>query len=314
MAKFLVVGDATVDQMYFVEEFPDPGTEVSAIRSTLEPGGSGGTVAAVLARLGNETTIATRVGTDPFADVALRNLVASGVDVSRVQRDPRLQTSSVTLLVTPDGQRTMLSSAGASRDLDLAQLEPATVTQADALVMSAYSLVAGKQQEYALKALDLAQAARVTTFIDLGTGAVNALGSRLLDLAQGVDYLLMNEHELYEVTRQSTISAAVLYLRSLGFDNVIVKVGENGSILFTPELSELVEAHPVAGVVDSTGAGDYYTAAFAHAVMDGYDLLTAARMANVAGALNTTSVGAQSVALDVDMLEQVGADLATVPA
>src|SRR5690606_21389134 len=176
------------------------------------------------------------------------------------------------------------------------------VTQADALVMSAYSLVAGKQQEYALKALDLAQAARVTTFIDLGTGAVNALGSRLLDLAQGVDYLLMNEHELYEVTRQSTISAAVLYLRSLGFDNVIVKVGENGSILFTPELSELVEAHPVAGVVDSTGAGDYYTAAFAHAVMDGYDLLTAARMANVAGALNTTSVGAQSVALDVDML------------
>ena len=314
MAKFLVVGDATVDQMYFVEEFPDPGTEVSAYRSTLEPGGSGGTVATVLARLGNETAIATRVGSDPFADVALRNLVASGVDISRVQRDDRLQTSSVTLLVTPDGQRTMLSSAGASRELDVALLDPTSVTRSDALVMSAYSLVAGKQQQYALKALDLAHAARVTTFLDLGTGAVNALGSHLLDLTHDVDYLLMNEHELYEVTRQSTISAAVLYLRSLGFDNVIVKVGENGSILFTPDLSELVEAHPVAGVIDSTGAGDYYTAAFAHAVMDGHDLLSAARMANVAGALNTTSVGAQSVDLDVEMLEQVGADLATVPA
>ena len=97
MAKFLVVGDATVDQMYFVEEFPDPGTEVSAYRSTLEPGGSGGTVATVLARLGNETAIATRVGSDPFADVALRNLVASGVDISRVQRDDRLQNSAVRL-------------------------------------------------------------------------------------------------------------------------------------------------------------------------------------------------------------------------
>mgnify|MGYP000892250973 CR=1 FL=1 len=103
-------------------------------------------------------------------------------------------------------------------------------------------------------------------------------------------------------------------LAKAGIDNIVVKVGENGSILFTPEHSELVEAHPVAGVVDSTGAGDYYTAAFAHAVMDGYDLLTAARMANVAGALNTTSVGAQSVHLDVEQLEQVGADLAIVPA
>ncbi|HET8985452.1 MAG TPA: carbohydrate kinase family protein [Trueperaceae bacterium] len=314
MAKFLVVGDATVDQMYFVEEFPEPGTEVSAYRSTLEPGGSGGTVATVLARLGNQTRIATRVGTDPFADVALRNLVASGVDLSLLQRHATLQTSSVTLLVTPDGQRTMLSSAGASRELDVARLDTASVTDADALVMSAYSLVAGRQQEYALTALRLAAAARLTTFIDLGTGAVNALGSRLIDHVRGVDYLLMNEHELYEVTGLSTISAAVLHLRSLGIDNIVVKVGENGSILFTPDLSELVEAHPVAGVIDSTGAGDYYTAAFAHAVMDGYDLLTAARMANVAGALNTTSVGAQSVDLDVELLEHVGADLATVPA
>ncbi len=208
----------------------------------------------------------------------------------------------------------MLSSAGASRELDVSLLDRACVTGADALVMSAYSLVAGRQQEYALTALRLAEAARLTTFVDLGTGAVNALGSRLIDHVRGVDYLLMNEHELYEVTGLSTISAAVLHLRSLGIDNIVVKVGENGSILFTPELSELVEAHPVAGVIDSTGAGDYYTAAFAHAVMDGYDLLTAARMANVAGALNTTSVGAQSVDLDVELLEHVGADLATVPA
>lgn len=314
MAQFLVVGDATVDQMYFVDEFPEAGSEVVALRSTLAPGGSGGTVATVLARLGNATRIATRVGTDAFADVALRNLTASGVDLSAVQRDPKLQTSNVTLLVTPDGQRTMLSSAGASRELDVTLLPEADVAGCDAMVMSAYSLVAGKQQQYALAALDLAERSRLTTFVDLGTGAVNALGARLIDLVRGVDYLLMNEHELYEVTGLSTISAAVLHLRSLGIDNIVVKVGENGSILFTPEHSELVEAHPVAGVVDSTGAGDYYTAAFAHAVMDGYDLLTAARMANVAGALNTTSVGAQSVHLDVEQLEQVGADLAIVPA
>jgi sugar/nucleoside kinase (ribokinase family) len=49
----------------------------------------------------------------------------------------------------------------------------------------------------------------------------------------------------------------------------------------------------VDDVVDTTGAGDYYTAAFAHAMLDGYDLLEAAWRGNVAGALNTTRVGAQ---------------------
>lgn len=314
MPQFLVVGDATVDQMYFVNEFPEPGSEVSATRSIMEPGGSGGTVATVLARLGNSVRIATRVGTGPFADLALRNMKAAGVDLHLVQVDTQHQTSSVTLLVTPDAQRTMIGAAGASRHLDSAQLRQADVADCDALVMSAYSLIGGRQKEYALRSLELAESLGLRVFVDLGTGAVSALGERLIDHVRGADYLLMNELELYNVTGEQTITGGVNYLRSRGIENLVVKVGENGSIMFTPEHSELVEAHDIDGVIDSTGAGDYYTGAFAHAVMSGFDLLTAARMANVAGALNTTKVGAQTVDLDAAMLEEFGAELSTAPA
>lgn len=306
MAHFFVVGDATVDQMYFVSEFPEPGGEVTALRAVMEPGGSGGTIATVLARLGNPTRIATRVGRGPFSELALRNARPAGVDVSLVQVDPELQTSSVTLLVTPDAQRTMISAAGASRQLDAAELAEADVAACDALVMSAYSLVGGRQKEYALQALALATRHRLTTFVDLGTGAVNALQERLVPMLRGVDFLLMNERELYAVTGQQSISEAVHELRRHGIEQMVVKVGEMGSIVITPELNELVEAFDVDGVVDSTGAGDYYTAAFAHAVMANHDLLTAARLGNVAGALNTTSVGAQNVVIDAEMLERYG--------
>ncbi len=314
MPKFLVVGDATVDQMYFVNEFPEPGGEATAHRALLEPGGSGGTVATVLARLGNDTRIATRVGTGPFADLALRNAVSAGVDMSLVQHDDVHQTSSITLIVTPDAQRTMISAAGASRYLDSAGLREEHVADRDALVLSAYSLIGGRQKEFALRTLELAVKHKLTVFVDLGTSAVHALGYRLLDHVSDADYLLMNEYELYAITGEATITDAVGDLKEAGFENVVVKVGENGSIFFTADQSELVEAHGVDGVVDSTGAGDYYTAAFAHAVMSGHDLLTAARMANVAGALNTTKVGAQSVVLDSARLESAGADLATAPA
>lgn len=313
MSKVLVVGDATVDQMYFVDALPEAGGEVTALRALMEPGGAGGTMATALGRLGHEVTIATRVGTGPFAELALRNVRAARVDTSLVQIDPRHQTSSVTILITPDTQRTMISAVGASRYLDSAELESRHLAESDALVVSAYSLVGGPQREYAVQSLAYAAEAGARTFVDMGSGAVNALQGRLMPLLRGVDYVLMNERELYTLTGATSISDAVAALRAEGIDQLVVKVGEMGSIVVTPGLTELVDALEVDGVVDTTGAGDYYTAAFAHAVLEGYDLLEAAWRGNVAGALNTTRVGAQRVEIDLGTLERhaAGADVGT---
>lgn len=304
MAEFLVVGDATVDQMYFVDAVPEAGGEIAATRSVMEPGGAGGTMATALARLGHATRIATRVGTGPFSELALANALAAGVSRDLIQVDEVLQTSSVTILVTPDTQRTMITSAGASRQLDASGLTADVFDGLDGLVMSAYSLVSGPQRDYAVKALELARAAGATTFVDMGTGAVNALRDRLIGLVRKVDYLLMNEKELFALTGLDTISEAVNGLASRGIERLVVKVGEMGSIVITPELTELVDPYDVDGVVDTTGAGDYFTAAFAHAVLDGAEMVDAARAGNVAGALNTTEVGAQRRVVDAETLER----------
>jgi ribokinase len=298
MAEILVVGDATVDQMYFVDALPELGGEATALRAVLEPGGAGGTIAAALGRLGHRVAIATRVGTGPFSDLALKHVRAAGVDLSLVQSDPHLQTSSVTILITPDGQRTMISAAGASRYLDAERLRPEHVVDRDALVVSAYSLVGGPQRAYALQALEYAKQAGVRTFVDMGTGAVNALQDRLMPLLDGVEVVLMNEKELFALTGHTSISDALSGLQAQGIDRVVVKVGEMGSIVVTPERSELVEALEIEGVVDTTGAGDVYTAAFVGALLDDHDLLGAAWIGNVAGALTATEIGAQRRVVD----------------
>ncbi len=311
MSKFFVVGDVTVDLMYFVNELPEAGGERSVTKAVMEPGGAGGTIAVALARLGHEVKIATRVGTGPFSQVALKNIIESGVDTSCIQRDETLQTGSVLLLVTPDAQRTMLSSAGATRHLDAAFLNPKDISSSDALVMSAYSLIGGLQREYAVKALDIAKRGGLTTFIDMGSGAVNALQDRLISLTQDFDYLLMNQKELLTLTGASSISEAVTGLAHDGIKRVIVKVGEKGSMVITPEITELIEAYEIDNVVDSTGAGDYYTAAFAHGIMTGHDLREAAKLGNIAGALNTTQVGAQKTELTAEILGKYAKDLTT---
>ena len=304
MSKFFVVGDVTVDLMYFVDELPEAGGEVSVSRSRMEPGGAGGTIAVVLARLGHKVKIATRLGQGPFAEMALKNVYTAGVDTSCIQRDTEHQTGSVTLLVTPDAQRTMISSSGASRYLDPNLLEEQDITSCDALVMSAYSLLGGQQREYALKALHTAYEAGLTTFIDMGSGVVNRLKDELISFVQEVDYLLMNQKELYTLTGENSISDAVEGLAEHGVRRVIVKVGEAGSIVITPELTELVESFPVDEVVNSAGAGDYYTAAFAHGIMTGEALLSSAKLGNIAGALNVTELGAQQPAITLSELER----------
>ena len=304
MARFFVVGDTTVDQMYFIENLPEIGREVIATRASLEPGGAGGTVAIALAHLDHEVKIATRVGQTVFAEYSLQNLRAANIDTSLVQVDEHLQTSNVTLLITPDARRTMVSSPGASRNLNVDQLEAEEVKSCDAVVISAYSLIGGLQQEYTAKVLEIAKENHLTIFIDMGSGVVNALHEDFISLITDVDYLLMNEQELFALTNEETISDAVVWLASQGIKRVLVKVGAFGSIVITPEVTELVEALELDDIVDSTGAGDYYTAAFAHGIMQGYDLKHAARLGNVAGALNATMIGAQSYKLSGKELER----------
>jgi ribokinase len=295
--KFYVIGDVTVDHLHFLDRIPSGGEEVTPNRSTLLPGGAGGTIAYYLARLGHKVTLAARVGADPFKEVALRHLKAEGVDMSAVQEDPEALTSTITILVTPDAERAMISSGGANRNLDAAQLKRKDVENSDALVVSAYSMIGGLQREFAIKAIAAAKKAGVPVFVDLGTGAVNAAGTKLMEAVKGTDYLLMNQLELQRITGREGISEALEGLRDQGVHQVVVKVGALGSIFWTPTETELLEGYDVDGVVDSTGSGDAFTAAFAHALLSGYDIRQSARYANIAGALVATTTGAQAAQL-----------------
>ncbi|WP_425147366.1 carbohydrate kinase family protein [Deinococcus sp.] len=293
--KFFVIGDVTVDHLYDLHHLPAPGEEVTPIRASMQPGGAGGTISVTLARLGHSVLLAARVGEDPFAEYALSNVRASGVSESAVQRDPERLTSTITVMQPLGGKRAMLSYGAANRELDPARLKKKDIDSADALIVSAYSLIAGPQREYALKALGYAKKADVTIFLDLGIGAVNAVGTGLLDTVVGCDYLLLNQHELLALTGTSSISAALAVLGKRGVQRVVVKVGAMGSIVWTPDETELIDAVKVGeAVIDSTGSGDTFVAAFAHAVLSGQPLTKSALAANAAGVLSATSVGAQT--------------------
>lgn len=291
--RFLVVGDISVDLLYFLEHIPEPGESLTAQRALVRPGGSGATVAANLASLGNLTLLAARVGQDAFRSAALSVIEKAGVDLRLLQDDSEHATSINLLMLVPGGGRAMIASYGANRYLDASELKLRQLDQIDAVVISAYALISGPQREYAIKVIVAAQKRGLPIFADLGSGAVQAAGWALLDPLRGADYLLMNQSELLSLTRTESISEGIQALRQNGLERFVVKVGSMGSMVVTPDTEELVEPYQVEDFLDSTGAGDAHTAAFAHAIMGGADLIRAARIANLAGALATTAVGGQ---------------------
>lgn len=291
--RFFVVGDVTVDLIYFLERIPEPGEEIPAQRALMKPGGAGGTLAAHLASLGNKVFLASRVGDDPFRSVALSQLEKVKVDLKYLQTDPEQTTSSILILLIPGGERSMISAGGASRYLDAAEFKPKMLDQVDAVVFSAYAFVGGPQRQYAINALDAARKRELPIFVDLGTGAVRSAGKELLDILRGVPYLLMNQVELLALTETTSISDGVAVLKGWGLETVVVKVGAMGSIVITPTRQELIEPYPLEEVVDTTGSGDAFTAAFAHAILQGKDPIVAARLGNLAGSLAATVIGSQ---------------------
>jgi sugar/nucleoside kinase (ribokinase family) len=77
-------------------------------------------------------------------------------------------------------------------------------------------------------------------------------------LFRRVDCVLMNDEEAVQFSGQRFLPAAARVILSYGPRAVIIKRGENGSLLFTPDRVFLAPAHPLETVRDPTGAGDAF--------------------------------------------------------
>ena len=87
---------------------------------------------------------------------------------------------------------------------------------------------------------------------------LNIALSDLLRLIKRVDALVLNDHEVRQLTSEDNVVRAAAKIRRMGPRYVIVKKGEHGSLLSSPGGMVICPAYPLAKVVDPTGAGDSF--------------------------------------------------------
>jgi 2-dehydro-3-deoxygluconokinase len=105
------------------------------------------------------------------------------------------------------------------------------------------------------------------------------------------DYALPGIEDVRTLTGLTDTDAILDFYLRLGPKVVVLKMGESGAFLATPEHRVHIPRH-VVQVVDATGAGDIFCGSFLARILAGDAPEPAARFANVAAALKCTGYGA----------------------
>jgi sugar/nucleoside kinase (ribokinase family) len=218
-------------------------------------------------------------------------LASCGVDVGPVVRLDGAPTSAVIVLVATDGERSFLYRPGATEQLSRDCLKEQILDEVR------FVHIGGAMKLPRLDLKGLLEAARgkgCATSLDTDWDPRGSWMATLKDVLPSVDVLLTNEDEGRMLTRRDDPEEMGKSLLAAGTGVVVVKRGDKGALLVTPESTRDVPAFPVK-VLDTTCAGDAFAAGFLAALAEGTTLEDAVRYGNAAGALCTTDVSHRGV-------------------
>ncbi|MER6081676.1 ribokinase [Streptomyces sp. NPDC001833] len=294
----LVVGSANADLVIRVERRPGAGETVLGGDLATHPGGKGANQAVAAARLGARTALLARVGDDAHGRLLLDSQRAAGVDTVGVLVGGA-PTGVALITVDPSGDNSIVVSPGAN-----GRLTPADVRAAVSLFHA--SRVVSTQLEIPLETVlevvrNLAPGSRFV----LNPSPPQPLPGEVL---AACDPLIVNEHEARVILGEACVSEEpadwARLLLAKGPKSVVVTLGAEGALVADGDGVEHVSSVQV-DAVDTTGAGDAFTAALAVRLGAGGSLARAAAYAARVGAAAVTRRGAQEsypTAAEVDAL------------
>ncbi|MEE8427000.1 MAG: adenosine kinase [Woeseiaceae bacterium] len=268
LGSMTLIDEARAHEIY---DMMGPATEMS--------GGSVANTIAGFAILGGSASYIGRVQNDQLGEIFVHDMRSLGVDVRTLPVADGAPTARSHILIDPDGQRTMQTYLGACTELGVADVTEETVGTPKVILLEGYvwdipegpalaaeAIRIGKQNGSAV-ALSLSDSYCVKRHRDAFAKVVR----------DDVNMVFADDDEvmaLYEVSKFEDVLSAID-----GSDKLFVMTrSEKGSVIVEGATKIIQEANAIEQLIDTTGAGDAYAAAFLYGWTSGKDLKECARL------------------------------------
>lgn len=256
-------------------------------------GGSAANTMSGLASLGAKAVFVGKVKADPLGESFQRSLRALGVEYSAEPASAGPPTACCLIVVTPDGHRSMNTFLGASREIGPEDIDEKVIAAAQVLYVEGYLWDTPDAKSAIANAIAVAKRAeRRVAFTLSDPFCVARWRNEFCALMVDLDILFANEEEAKALFETDDLDRVVQALR-LWTGIAVVTRSEKGCIIVRGDETHVLDASPVAAVLDTTGAGDQFAAGFLYGLTHGKDLTQSGRLGSLAAAEVLSHYGAR---------------------
>ena len=273
-----------VDQAQEIYNMMGPATEMS--------GGSVASTVAGFANLGGSAAYIGRVADDQLGSIFIHDMRSLGVDVRLPAETRGAPTARCHVLITPDGQRTMQTYLGACTELSTTDISDVTVGTPEVMLLEGYLWDTPEGPAAAAMAMDIAARAGASVALSLSDSQCVLRHHEAFTnaLASHARIIFANEQEIMALFSVGSFDEAVA--KAAERDTLFVLTrSEKGSVIVNGSEQVVQRAQHVAKVVDTTGAGDAFTAAFLYGFTAGKSLRECAELGTICATAVIQQVG-----------------------
>jgi sugar/nucleoside kinase (ribokinase family) len=284
-----IAGEINMDLiLYGLPEVMPMERELLASDFGMTLGSSSAIVAHNLAALGVSVGFVTRLGNDPLGSIALERLAERGVDLSHVKRVSGGTSTGVTILLTHEGKRHILTYPGTMFEMVASDLDLSYLASGRHFHLSSLFLHKALQPDLPRICRQL-KAESLTISLDTNDDPDDRWGEPLDELLGIVDLFMPNEDEACRITGKADAESAIEALAKR-VPLVAVKCGKRGALVQRADRRWSVPSQSVTPL-DTIGAGDSFDAGFLTAYLRGDAPEVCAAYGNRIAALSTLRHG-----------------------
>jgi len=290
--RILVVSSANMDFVQRMRRMPYSGETVceSELGYSYIPGGKGANSAIAFAKFGADCIFTCKLGRDANGKKLISMYQREGIDTRYIMEEDNVPTGLASILVEDNGKNRIIVYPGANNTFTAADVEESFTCYPDAVYVQLEI-----PEEAVLEAARRANEADIPLFVDAGPAR---LDFPLRELGK-VEIFSPNESEARVFTgiacntEENCLRAAIKLSSMVDAKYIVIKLGERGSFLYDGREYYMIPAEDVTPV-DTTGAGDVFTAVMTYVYLKNNNIVSAIKYATCASAISITREGAST--------------------